>query len=78
MSFYWAKEVQVRLVWNPAMHYQNLPINDCCNGQQAENVLEQLKNLTAVNLKAVKKRFTSHVWITKLNWKHSLKILYMD
>lgn len=49
------------------MHYQNLPINDCCNGQQAENVLEQLKNLTAVNLKAVKKRFTSHVWITKLN-----------
>lgn len=66
MSFYWAEEVQVRLVWNPTMHYQNLPINHRSDGQQAEDILEQLKNLTAVVLKAVKKKFTSLVAVYSL------------
>lgn len=52
MSLQNAEEVQIRLVWYPSVNNQDLSVNDGRDGQEAEHILKQLENLTAVYLAA--------------------------
>lgn len=36
------------------MNDQDLSINDCCDGQKAENILKQLEDLAAMSLSGIK------------------------
>lgn len=61
MPLYGAEEVQVSLIRYPSVNDKDLPVNDCRNGQKAENVLKQLEDLTAMSLHAIthrKRNFT--------------------
>lgn len=52
MSLQSAEEVQICLVWYPSVNNQDLSINNGGDRQEAEHILEQLENLTAVYLSA--------------------------
>lgn len=60
MSLQSAEEVQVSLVRYPSVNYQDLPINNGGDGQKAEDVLEQLEDLTAVYLSATAPQNKEH------------------
>lgn len=60
VPLYGAEKVQVSLVRYPSMDDQDLPVDDRCDRQKAEYVLEQLEHLMAVSLHTV----TQYVRIT--------------
>lgn len=47
-----AEEVQISLVGYSSVNNQDLSINNGGDGQEAEHILKQLENLTAVYLSA--------------------------
>lgn len=47
-----AEEVQISLVRYPSVNNQDLSVNNGGDGQEAEHILKQLENLTAVCLSA--------------------------
>ena len=50
LPLYGVEEVQVRLVRDSSVNNQNLAVDHCSNGQKAEDILEELENLSAVGL----------------------------
>lgn len=49
-----AEEVQISLLRYPSVNNQDLSVNNGGDGQEAEHILKQLENLTAVCLSAKK------------------------
>lgn len=64
MSLQNAEEIQISLVWYPSVNNQDLSINNGSDGQEAEHILKQLENLTAVFLSA-QHRKTSNTTVIK-------------
>lgn len=74
VSVYGAEEVEVSLVRYPSMNDQDLAVYHRRDRQEAEHVLEQLQNLTAMGLHTAMKTYISQSWTTQSEIAHSLPL----